>query len=987
MPGANPTSEKSMPAARRLPPVSRPLQRPSPISFAVRCAMLGCLMTGGVSLAQAAGAVTSVATRLDDATPRDYDIGQGPLGTSLGVFANQSGLLLSYDPDLTRGRAAPALKGRYTVLEGARRLLANTGLQLLPSASGTYILAPQARTSSTATELSATVVDSTELLDPQRDTYRAPRSTVHLSREDLDRFGTVSVGDMLKGVAGVQVGDSRNGGALDVNIRGIQGQSRVAVRVDGSEQALDVYRGYGGTQQRSYIDPDLLSSVTVNKGPSTRSGAIGGSVEMKTLGVDDILVDGKDVGLRLTGNLWNNGVDPDHRNSHSRDEDLSAVPRDKRNGLFGSKAESGSAAFAYSNERVDLVAAYAHRNQGNYFSGKHGQDRYRLYDRDGDEQSSVASTYNAGEEVLNSSSQTDSYLLKTTWRLADDHTLELGYRRFEGRMGEIMPSDIFRFGTAGIYQYPQSEIDIDTYTARYHYLPEGNPWVDLTSNLWMTDSKTSTLSAAWMAPKSQLFRTDRSWSRQDDRRIGGDLNNVSRFTTGYGDFKLDLGGAFQLEDLQPQKSVVATQHDINANRMLRDASRQEFSFNGKLEYQPIEQVTLWGGGRYAHYRTKDNTVLAEARREEREVRWITASSPEHWGSMMWFPDQNGQYTDATDPRLNNGIVFENSNEPFNGVPFNESGAVDVTVYPEDISSVVTGYNYTPQGKSSGGGFSPAFGINVEFLPDTFVYASYTQGLRLPSLFETSQGTQQVTPGKHLEPERSRSWEVGVSALRSSLLAAGDEASAKLAFFDNDIKNYITRYYDPSPGKWGQMTFSNTDRFRTRGLELQSHYDAGRVFADLSATYYLKTETCDAAFAAKLRASANRYQPTQNTPDCTPGSYMGSYTNTQNPPKFSANLTTGLRFFDEALTVGGRMTYTSGPTAQMDKPWQTGATTPQIDYRSVALFDLFLKYKVLEHTELNLSVQNLTDRYYLDPLAQSFMPAPGRTVRMGVQTRF
>ncbi|WMW05603.1 TonB-dependent receptor [Pseudomonas entomophila] len=976
-----------MPAARRLPPVSRPLQRPSPISFAVRCAMLGCLMTGGVSLAQAAGAVTSVATRLDDATPRDYDIGQGPLGTSLGVFANQSGLLLSYDPDLTRGRAAPALKGRYTVLEGARRLLANTGLQLLPSASGTYILAPQARTSSTATELSATVVDSTELLDPQRDTYRAPRSTVHLSREDLDRFGTVSVGDMLKGVAGVQVGDSRNGGALDVNIRGIQGQSRVAVRVDGSEQALDVYRGYGGTQQRSYIDPDLLSSVTVNKGPSTRSGAIGGSVEMKTLGVDDILVDGKDVGLRLTGNLWNNGVDPDHRNSHSRDEDLSAVPRDKRNGLFGSKAESGSAAFAYSNERVDLVAAYAHRNQGNYFSGKHGQDRYRLYDRDGDEQSSVASTYNAGEEVLNSSSQTDSYLLKTTWRLADDHTLELGYRRFEGRMGEIMPSDIFRFGTAGIYQYPQSEIDIDTYTARYHYLPEGNPWVDLTSNLWMTDSKTSTLSAAWMAPKSQLFRTDRSWSRQDDRRIGGDLNNVSRFTTGYGDFKLDLGGAFQLEDLQPQKSVVATQHDINANRMLRDASRQEFSFNGKLEYQPIEQVTLWGGGRYAHYRTKDNTVLAEARREEREVRWITASSPEHWGSMMWFPDQNGQYTDATDPRLNNGIVFENSNEPFNGVPFNESGAVDVTVYPEDISSVVTGYNYTPQGKSSGGGFSPAFGINVEFLPDTFVYASYTQGLRLPSLFETSQGTQQVTPGKHLEPERSRSWEVGVSALRSSLLAAGDEASAKLAFFDNDIKNYITRYYDPSPGKWGQMTFSNTDRFRTRGLELQSHYDAGRVFADLSATYYLKTETCDAAFAAKLRASANRYQPTQNTPDCTPGSYMGSYTNTQNPPKFSANLTTGLRFFDEALTVGGRMTYTSGPTAQMDKPWQTGATTPQIDYRSVALFDLFLKYKVLEHTELNLSVQNLTDRYYLDPLAQSFMPAPGRTVRMGVQTRF
>lgn len=582
-----------MPASYRLPPVSRPSQRLSPISFAVRCAVLGCLLGSGASLAQAAPAATEN-NRPDDATRRDYDIAQGPLGTSLGVFAKQSGLLLSYDPDLTwRPRRASAQGALHRA--GGRPAPAGqyrpaTAAQL----TGAYILIPQAQASATATELTPTVVASSEMVDPQRDTYRAPRSTVHLSREDLDRFSTVSVGDMLKGVAGVQVGDSRNGGALDVNIRGIQGQSRVAVRVDGSEQAVDVYRGYGGTQQRSYIDPDLISSVTVNKGPSTRSGAIGGSVEMKTIGVDDILVDGKDVGVRLTGNLWNNGVEPEHRSRHSRDEDLSAVPRDERGSLFGSKAESGSAAFAYSQERFDLVAAYAHRNQGNYFSGKKGQDRYRLYDRDGDEQPSVANTYNAGEEVLNSSFETDSYLLKTTWRLADDHTLDLGYRRFDGHMGEIMPSDIFRYGTAGIYQYPTSEIEIDTYTARYHYLPEGNPWVDLTSHLWMTDSKTSTLSAAWMAPKSQLFRTDRAWSRQDNRRIGGDLSNVSRFTTVHGDFKLDLGGAFQLEDLQPQKSVVSTQHDINANRMLRDASRQEFSFNGNLEYKPTDALTLWG---------------------------------------------------------------------------------------------------------------------------------------------------------------------------------------------------------------------------------------------------------------------------------------------------------------------------------------------------------------------------------------------------------
>ncbi|MCP2052010.1 UNVERIFIED_ORG: outer membrane receptor protein involved in Fe transport [Pseudomonas fluorescens] len=50
-------------------------------------------------------------------------------------------------------------------------------------------------------------------------------------------------------------------------------------------------------------------------------------------------------------------------------------------------------------------------------------------------------------------------------------------------------------------------------------------------------------------------------------------------------------------------------------------------------------------------------------------------------------------------------------------------------------------------------------------------------------------------------------------------------------------------------------------------------------------------------------------------------------------------------------------------------------------------DLFLNYKLQEDASLNVSLQNVTDRYYLDPLAQSFMPAPGRTLRVGVQAKF
>lgn len=911
-----------------------------------------------------------------------YSIEAGPLDQVLSRFGAEAGISMAGSALLTAGKSSPGLHGDFNPEAGLTQLLSGTGLSYQRQADGGYAL--RVGQGQGAVVLPAQQVKGEN--PEQAEVYRAPRSSVYISGEDMQRFGVVSVGDVLKGQPGVQVGDSRNGGGLDVNIRGIQGQSRVAVTVDGSQQALDVYRGYAGTQQRSYIDPDMISDISIDKGPSLTSSAIGGTVKMRTLGVGDILKDGQNIGLRLKGDVWNNGVAPASRDPHSRTEDLYSEPHQSRGGLFGSEAQAGSAAFAYSHERFDVVAAYAHRKQGNYFSGKKGQDRYRTFDRYDQEETSVATTYNAGEEVLNSSAETESFLLKTTIRPADDHTFDFGYRRYDGRIGEIMPSDIFRFGTGGIYQYPLGHTKIDTYTARYNYLPSGNPLVDLTADLWMTDAQTSQLTS-WSAPASQAFRTDRAWSRQANRRTGGGLANTSRFETGYGDLKLDLGGSFQLEELRPQEGVLTTQDDINANRSLREGSRQEFSFNGKLEYKPLDQLTLWGGGRYTHFRSKDQVAQATARKEVREHKYVTVNKPGDYGYLMWFPDHNGLYTDATDPRLNNGIVFNNTNYPFEGTPYNQYGATDTDVGDAQVGSVVSGYNYSGKDSNRGGAFAPAFGINIEVLPDTFVYASYTQGIRMPSLFETGHGVQQTTPGKGLKPERSSNWEIGASTLQKGLLFDDDSAAIKLAYFNNSIKNYITRYYDPSPGLWGLMRFSNTDSYKTSGLELQTHYDAGRVFADLSSTYYLKTETCDAAFAATLRATANPYQKTSDTPNCTPGSFMGSYTNTQNPPRFAGNLTTGLRFFDQSLTLGTRITYTSGPTVTADKPWQTGATTPQLNYREVALFDLFLNYKLQEHAQLNVSLQNLTDRYYLDPLAQSFMPAPGRTLRVGLQARF
>ncbi len=112
---------------------------------------------------------------------------------------------------------------------------------------------------------------------------------------------------MFKGTTGVLVAENRNSGGLNINIRGMQGQGRVPVLVDGARQETTVYRGYAGVTSRSYVDPDLIGGVEIDKGPTmgaSGTGAIGGLVSMHTLNADDIAKPGNDWGCACAAAWW-----------------------------------------------------------------------------------------------------------------------------------------------------------------------------------------------------------------------------------------------------------------------------------------------------------------------------------------------------------------------------------------------------------------------------------------------------------------------------------------------------------------------------------------------------------------------------------------------------------------------------------------------------------------------------------------------------------
>lgn len=125
-----------------------------------------------------------------------------------------------------------------TILSGSITLAAmaegKTVAQIAPTKQNAAKLAQPANGTVVLDTITISNGQAIRFNEGQSQVYSNAGSTAYISSETIERLHGTSPADILKGVAGVQTGDSRNGGALDVNIRGIQGQSRVAVTVDGS---------------------------------------------------------------------------------------------------------------------------------------------------------------------------------------------------------------------------------------------------------------------------------------------------------------------------------------------------------------------------------------------------------------------------------------------------------------------------------------------------------------------------------------------------------------------------------------------------------------------------------------------------------------------------------------------------------------------------------------------------------------------------------
>lgn len=389
--------------------------------------------------------------------------------------------------------------------------------------------------------------------------YDTPGSVAEIGREAIEqRAGARNTGDLFRGVAGVDAVIDRQNPGLNVNIRGLQDQGRVNMSVDGARQNFQ-QSGHGATAV-AYIDPELISRIDIDKGPTSTAGGagvIGGVVNFRTLEFEDIAFPEKDGGVRLNTTTGTNAYD-----------------------FNGSLAAAGKVGEAF-----EVVAALAHKQLGEYDAGKLGELVYS----------------GPGEAAEFTTQDQWSWLLKASGEIAENHKVKLTYTGLDAR-----------FGTGNDRFTDTNKIDTHTIVADYAWTP-GEWWADLAVKAYYTRTANDQFRPARIDDTGVQTL---SASRVDYAigTLGGSVSNTSRFSVPLFDVALTYGGEY-FRDKTDTASVFDNPTDDPTGTQFTGSNpvgeRHVGGGFARAEFKRGEWLQILAGGRYDRFEMTGDTLALD----------------------------------------------------------------------------------------------------------------------------------------------------------------------------------------------------------------------------------------------------------------------------------------------------------------------------------------------------------------------------------------
>lgn len=387
--------------------------------------------------------------------------------------------------------------------------------------------------------------------------YDTPGSVSQIGREAIDaRGGARNAADMFRGVAGVDAVMDRQNPGLNVNIRGLQDQGRVNMSIDGARQNFQ-QSGHGATSL-VYVDPELLSRIDVEKGPTSTAGGagvIGGVVNFRTLEFEDIATSGKDWGARINGTSGSNAFD-----------------------FNGSLAAAAKISDAF-----EVVAAAGRKKLGEYKAGTRGRLTYS----------------GPGEPAEFTTQDQWSWLLKARADISDTQQVKLTYTGLDAK-----------FGTGNGDYIDTNKVTTHNVIADYRWTP-GNDWADLSAKVYFTRTGNEQYRPARPTQGYGAFNVD---YRIDT--VGASLSNVTRFTLPMFDAALTYGGEY-FRDKTGTASIGADPTDNPDGSWFSGSNpvgkRGVGGAFANLDLAHASWLKIIAGGRYDRYDLTGDTTVFRSR--------------------------------------------------------------------------------------------------------------------------------------------------------------------------------------------------------------------------------------------------------------------------------------------------------------------------------------------------------------------------------------
>ncbi len=892
------------------------------------------------ALAQQGGQVAGQGNRVSISIPAQS------LNSAIDAFSRATGWQVGYSSAVDGNARTNAVSGVMSPRQALRAMLARTGINVRITGPRSAALVSPSGSDENPPDTGNPPVNG-NLLDTIEVTaagatgsgfrgtpdwvYETPSSVSVITREAISESAVRDTNALFNAPAGVY-GGTTLGAFPNVtpNIRGLQDSGRVIVSIDGARLNAGDGGRYGAVEvgglSMSFVDTSFVRDIDITKmtdATANNAGSLGGTVDFRLIGADDIIQPGQKMGFEFVGATGTNGYDLD-----------------------------GSVIGAFRlGEIFSLTLGSSGKNFDIYNPGNNGDD-YADFDRalTGREEWSTFAKLEAEYNAVDSS---------LTWLRQNT---EFGYNLILGSIGN------------------EFDVTTDTVIADLDWAPDSQ-LLNFSSKFWLQSTRIDETRAA--RPNNTPPET---FVDKDFTSFGFILENTSVFSVAPGTLTFNYGvEAFRddAEKTATSATIALTPGYERAYGSWSPPGRRDV-FGGFITgtFEPADWITLIGGLRYDWSRLKGNPTYQYNQRKfeskiadpiisefDYTVQGLTAEFIR--GGADPFTAQFFALQFATD-LLNQGRITTDLGEILNGnwVRAGERLFSDSFVVQTD------------QIDRSDGAWLPSATIELKPFDWLRPYASFSESFRPLTITEAfaagnvSPGDTEgnnLAPNPNLRPERARTYEIGANIFSNGIFSENDALRLKISRFYREVEDYIV-VGRVLPGENAVVDpddiygFVNLDGIaKMRGLEIEGNYDAGWFwfggsYTKLKIDWPQRTDVFDNGIVA------------------TDGTEI--IFNSTVPPEEKTVLDAGIRLFDRNLSIGGRANFvTPTVTARLDVD---GQPVQEVG-NSYNTYDLYGALRLFNQSVLRVTVNNVEDLRY-KPANSDFL-APGRTVIATLEAKF